>query len=226
MRILIVEDEKPLSKILTEILKKNNYIVDAVYDGIDGLDYATSSLYDAILLDIMLPKMDGLELLRKLREKGNSTPVLLLTAKSELEDKITGLDYGADDYITKPFETGELLARVRSILRRKDVFVGDTQTFRDLTIDKNTMSISTENNSIKTSVKEYKILEMLITNCNQIISKEKLIEKIWGYDFNGEYNSVEVYISFIRKKLKAIKSNVKIKAHRGLGYSLEVFDDQ
>jgi len=225
MRILIVEDEKPLSKILTEILKKNNYIVDAVYDGIDGLDYATSSLYDAILLDIMLPKMDGLELLRKLREKGNSTPVLLLTAKSELEDKITGLDYGADDYITKPFETGELLARVRSILRRKDVFVGDTQTFRDLTIDKNTMSISTENNSIKTSVKEYKILEMLITNCNQIISKEKLIEKIWGYDFNGEYNSVEVYISFIRKKLKAIKSNVKIKAHRGLGYSLEVFDD-
>ena len=225
MRILIVEDEKPLSKILTEILKKNNYIVDAVYDGIDGLEYAISSGYDAILLDIMLPKMDGLELLRKLREKGNSTPVLLLTAKSELEDKITGLDYGADDYITKPFETGELLARVRSILRRKDVFVGDTQTFRDLTIDKNTMSISTENNSIKTSVKEYKILEMLITNCNQIISKEKLIEKIWGYDFNGEYNSVEVYISFIRKKLKAIKS-VRIKAHRGLGYSLEVFDDQ
>lgn len=225
MRLLIVEDEKSLSKILSEILKKNNYIVDAVFDGQDGLDYALSEEYDAILLDIMLPKMNGLEMLSELRKQGNSTPVLLLTAKSEIEDKITGLDSGADDYITKPFETGELLARVRSVLRRKDVFVGDVQNYGDLTIDKNKVSISTKSSTIKVSTKEFKILEMLISNPNQIISKEQFVEKIWGYDFGGEYNSVEVYISFIRKKLKAINSNVKIKAHRGLGYSLEVNDD-
>ena len=225
MRILIVEDEIALSNVLSEILKKNNYAVDAVYDGADGLDYAVSGLYDAILLDIMLPKMNGLEMLQALRSQGHSTPVLLLTAKSEIEDKVKGLDCGADDYITKPFATDELLARVRSVLRRKDVFISSEQSFRDLTIDKNTLKIATKKDEIKMSLKEYQILEMLIINPNQIISKEQFVEKIWGYDFDGEYNSVEVYISFVRKKLTAIGSKVKIKAHRGVGYSLEVRND-
>jgi DNA-binding response OmpR family regulator len=225
MRILIIEDEIALSNVLSEILKKNNYAVDAVYDGADGLDYAVSGLYDAILLDIMLPKMNGLEMLQALRSQGHSTPVLLLTAKSEIEDKVKGLDCGADDYITKPFATDELLARVRSVLRRKDVFISSEQSFGDLTIDKNTLKIATKKDEIKMSLKEYQILEMLIINPNQIISKEKFVEKIWGYDFDGEYNSVEVYISFVRKKLTAIGSKVKIKAHRGVGYSLEVRND-
>ena len=225
MRILIVEDEIALSNVLSEILKKNNYAVDAVYDGADGLDYAVSGLYDAILLDIMLPKMNGLEMLKALRSQGHSTPVLLLTAKSEIEDKVKGLDCGADDYITKPFATDELLARVRSVLRRKDVFISSEQSFGDLTIDKNTLKIATKKDEIKMSLKEYQILEMLIINPNQIISKEQFVEKIWGYDFDGEYNSVEVYISFVRKKLTAVGSKVKIKAHRGVGYSLEVRND-
>ena len=225
MRILIVEDEIALSNVLSEILKKNNYAVDAVYDGADGLDYAVSGLYDAILLDIMLPKMSGLEMLQAFRSQGHSTPVLLLTAKSEIEDKVKGLDCGADDYITKPFATDELLARVRSVLRRKDVFISSEQSFGDLTIDKNTLKIATKKDEIKMSLKEYQILEMLIINPNQIISKEQFVEKIWGYDFDGEYNSVEVYISFVRKKLTAIGSKVKIKAHRGVGYSLEVRND-
>jgi len=225
MRVLIIEDEIALSNVLSEILKKNNYAVDAVYDGADGLDYAVSGLYDVILLDIMLPKMNGLEMLQALRSKGHSTPVLLLTAKSEIEDKVEGLDCGADDYITKPFATDELLARVRSVIRRKDVFIRDEQSFGDLTIDKNTLKIATKKDEIKTSLKEYQILEMLITNPNQIISKEQFVKKIWGYDFEGEYNSVEVYISFVRKKIIAIGSKVKIKAHRGMGYSLEVGDD-
>ena len=221
MRILIVEDEIPLSKVLSEILKKNNYMVDAVYDGADGLDYALSDSYDVILLDIMLPKMDGLAMLNELRRQGRSTPVLLLTAKSEVEDKVKGLDNGADDYLTKPFSTDELLARIRSMSRRKDVFVTDEITFSDITIDKNTLSISTKQDDIKASLKEFQILEMLITNQGQIISKEQFVEKIWGYDFDGEYNSVEVYISFVRKKLTAIGSKVKIKAYRGVGYTLE-----
>jgi len=225
MRILIVEDEIALSNVLTEILKKNNYAVDAVYDGIDGLDYGLSGVYDLILLDIMLPGMNGIEMLRELRGKGNSTPVLLLTAKSEIEDKVKGLDCGADDYITKPFNTDELLARIRSVTRRKEVFIGDEKSFGDISIDKNTLKIATKNDEIKASLKEYQILEMMIINPDQIISKEKFVEKIWGYDFEGEYNSVEVYISFVRKKLLAIGSKVKIKAHRGVGYSLEVGDD-
>ena len=225
MRILVVEDEIALSNVLSEILKKNKYDVDAVFDGSDGLDYALTDLYDVILLDIMLPKMSGIEMLTELRKQGNSTPIILLTAKSEIEDKITGLDCGADDYITKPFETGELLARIRSVSRRKEIFVGKILTFNDLTLNMDMLDITTKSGTIKTSLKENRILEILITNSNQIISKEQFIEKVWGYDFEGEYNSVEVYISFIRKKLKAIKSNVQIKVHRGAGYSLEVSDD-
>jgi len=225
MRILIVEDEIALADVLTEILRKNNYSVDAVHDGVDGLDYALSGVYDAILLDIMLPRMDGLQMLRKLRSNGDSTPVLLLTAKSEIEDKVRGLDVGADDYITKPFNTEELLARVRSAVRRKDTFISEGKSFADIRIDSNTLKISTKEDEIKASLKEYQILEMMIANPDRIISKEQFVEKIWGYDFDGEYNSVEVYVSFVRKKLSAVGSKVRIKAIRGVGYSLEVRDD-
>ncbi len=225
MRILIVEDEIALADVLTEILRKNNYSVDAVHDGVDGLDYALSGVYDAILLDIMLPRMDGLQMLRKLRSNGDSTPVLLLTAKSEIEDKVKGLDVGADDYITKPFNTEELLARVRSAVRRKDTFISEGKSFADIRIDSNTLKISTKEDEIKASLKEYQILEMMIANPDRIISKEQFVEKIWGYDFDGEYNSVEVYVSFVRKKLSAVGSKVRIKAIRGVGYSLEVRDD-
>jgi len=225
MRILIVEDEIALADVLTEILRKNNYSVDAVHDGVDGLDYALSGVYDAILLDIMLPRMDGLQMLRKLRSNGDSTPVLLLTAKSEIEDKVKGLDVGADDYITKPFNTEELLARVRSAVRRKDTFISEGKSFADIRIDSNTLKISTKEDEIKASLKEYQILEMMIANPDRIISKEQFVEKIWGYDFDGEYNSVEVYVSFVRKKLSAVGSKVRIKAIRGVGYLLEVRDD-
>jgi DNA-binding response OmpR family regulator len=222
MRILLVEDERSLSNILVELLKKQNYTVDAVYDGKDGLDCGLSGIYDLILLDIMLPKMNGIEVLKHLRREKISTAVIMLTAKSEVEDKVMGLDYGADDYITKPFETKEFLARIRSATRRKEVYTGDVLTFSDLSIDKNSLKASTDNNEVKLSLKEYQILEILMENSKQIITREQIAEKIWGYDYEGEYNSVEVYISFVRKKLKFIHSCVQIKASRGLGYSLEV----
>lgn len=225
MRILVVEDEKPLSDILSELLKKHKYSVDVVNNGQDGLDYGLSEIYDLILLDVMMPKMNGYEVLKKLRACKISTPVIMLTAKSEIEDKVAGLDVGADDYITKPFDTRELLARIRSAVRRKEVFQGDVLSFSDLTIDKNTLKVSTSSNEVKLSLKEFQILEILMANPLQIISKEQIAEKIWGYDFEGEYNSVEVYVSFVRKKMKFIQTRVKIKASRGLGYSLEVAND-
>lgn len=225
MRILIVEDERSLSDVLTELLSKQNYTVDAVYDGQDGLDYGLTSIYDLILLDIMLPKMNGVEVLKQLRQHNISTPIIILTAKSEVEDKINGLDHGADDYVTKPFETRELLARIRSATRRKEVYKADELKFFDLIIDNNMLKANTDKAEVKLSLKEFQILELLIVNQKQIITKEQLVEKIWGFDFDGEYNSLEVYISFVRKKLKFIHSKVNIKAVRGLGYQLEVISD-
>ncbi len=225
MRILVIEDEKPLSKVIVKILKTKNYIVDAVFNGQDGLDYGLTNIYDIILLDIMLPKINGIQVLKRLREKKIYTPVIILTAKSEVEDKVIGLDSGADDYITKPFETKELLARIRSVSRRKEVFTNENLKFNNLVIDKDTLKARYKTEEIKLSLKEYQILELLMTNPNQIISKEQFVEKIWGYDYEGEYNSVEVYVSFVRKKLKFINSKVLIKATRGLGYSLEVAND-
>lgn len=221
MRILIVEDEKSLSDILSELLRKQNYTVDAVFNGNDGYDYGSTGIYDLILLDIMLPGINGIQVLKNLRDDGISTPIIMLTAKSEVEDKVGGLDYGADDYITKPFETQVLLARIRSATRRKEVYTKDELSFGDITVDKKTLKVSTSQHEIKLSLKEYQILEMFLNNQRQIITKEQIAEKIWGYDFDGEYNSVEVYISFVRKKLKFIHSSVKIKVSRGLGYSLE-----
>jgi len=225
MRILIVEDEVSLSNILEELLKKQMYTVDAVYNGEDGLDYGLTGIYDLILLDIMLPKLGGIEVLKRLRQESITTPIIMLTAKSQVEDKVAGLDYGADDYVTKPFESKELLARIRSAARRKESIQSNDLRIGDLSLDVGTLKISSRQHEVKLSLKEYQILELLMLNSKQIVSKEQIAEKIWGYDFEGEYNSVEVYISFVRKKLKFVHSNVKIKATRGLGYSLEVTDD-
>ncbi|MBR4320112.1 MAG: response regulator transcription factor [Oscillospiraceae bacterium] len=221
MKILVVEDEEALAEALSEILKRNKYSVDAVYDGEDGLEYAMTGLYDCILLDIMLPKMNGLDVLKILRKKHISTPVLLLTAKSDIEDKITGLDSGADDFLTKPFVSGELLARVRALTRRKGEVITDEFTYGDVALNKSTFSLSREGQFVKLSLKEYQIMEMLMANPKQLIPKERFIEKIWGYESDVEYNNVEVYISFLRKKLHVIGSDVTIKTARGIGYFLE-----
>jgi len=221
MKILVIEDEKALSDILKELLETQHYMVDAVFDGQDGLDYGLTGIYDLILLDIMLPRINGIEVLKQLRKANVTTPIVMLTAKSEVDDKVTGLDYGADDYMTKPFESKELMARIRSATRRKGELKEDNPSFGDLIINKNTLKACTGSEEVKLSLKEYQILEILMHNTGRIITKEQFAEKIWGYDFDGEYNSVEVYISFVRKKLKFIKSMVQIKATRGVGYSLE-----
>lgn len=221
MKILIVEDEIELADTLAEILKRNRYTVDCVYTGENGLEYALTGLYDCILLDIMLPVMDGLTVLRSLRANGISTPVMLLTARSEIDDKINGLDCGADDYLTKPFVTSELLARIRSLTRRKGEYMSDEFVFGDFKLNKKTYSLCYKENEVKLSLKEYQIIEMLIANPRQIIPKERFIEKIWGYESDVEYNNIEVYISFIRKKIQAIHADVKIRTARGIGYALE-----
>lgn len=222
MKLLIVEDEEQLADALTEILKRDKYSVDTCYDGIDGLDNALTGVYDCIILDIMLPGMSGIEVLRNLRKEKINTPVLLLTARSEIEDKINGLDTGADDYLTKPFVTGELLARIRALTRRKGEIIDENRMdYNGLLLNKNTSSIMWLDNDVKLSLKEYQIMELLISNPKQILPKERIIEKIWGYESDVEYNNIEVYISFLRKKLSVISAPVQIKTARGIGYFLE-----
>lgn len=222
MRILLVEDEERLSQALVEIFKKNRIGIDAVLNGVDGLEYALGGAYDAIILDIMLPGMDGISVLKRLREAHNNVPVLLLTARDDVDDKVRGLDCGADDYLTKPFETKELLARIRALTRRKGEIREDNVTFGDLTLSKKNCELqSADGTAIKLSLKELQILEMLFDFPHQVITKEQIIEKIWGGDGNAEYNNVEVYISFIRKKMEALHVNARIRTARGIGYSLE-----
>ena len=221
MKILVVEDEEALAAALTEILKRNQYSVDTVDNGEDGLEYALTGLYDCIVLDIMLPVMDGLTVLRQLRKRKISTPVMLLTAKSDIDDKINGLDCGADDHLTKPFVTGELLARIRALTRRTGEVNVDTFNFHGLTLNKQTYMLSYGNNSVKLSLKEYQIMEVLLMNPNQIITKERFIEKIWGFESDVEYNNIEVYISFLRKKIQSIQSKATIHTARGVRYYLE-----
>ncbi len=222
MKLLIVEDEEQLADALTEILKRDKYSVDTCYDGIDGLDNALTGVYDCIILDIMLPGMSGIEVLRNLRKEKINTPVLLLTARSEIEDKINGLDTGADDYLTKPFVTGELLARIRALTRRKGEIIDENRMdYNGLLLNKNTSSVMWLDNDVKLSLKEYQIMELLISNPKQILPKERIIEKIWGYESDVEYNNIEVYISFLRKKLSVISAPVQIKTARGIGYFLE-----
>ncbi len=220
MKILIVDDEYQLTQALSVILKQHNYFVDCAFNGEQGLDYALSGIYDLIILDIMMPKIDGYTLLKTLRKNNIDIPVLMLSAKSEITDKIDGLNLGADDYITKPFNTDELLARIKALLRRKEKFTGDVLCFYDISLDRDTFELICSDNKITLGKKEFQILEMLLLNSGRSIDKEKFIEKIWGYDTDAEYNTVEVYISFLRKKLLAVGAKTEIKSIRGIGYTL------
>lgn len=221
MRLLLAEDEKALSKALVAILERNNYSVDAVYDGQSALDYLETDNYDAVILDIMMPRVDGLTVLRKVREKGDLIPIILLTAKSEVDDKVEGLDAGANDYLAKPFHSKELLARIRSITRTQTVQINSKLTVGNITLDRATFELSTSKGGFRLANKEFQMLELLMCNPHQLISTERFLEKIWGYDSEAEMNVVWVYISYLRKKLSALHANVQIKATRNAGYSLE-----
>ena len=221
MRLLLAEDEKELSKALCAILKHNNYSVDAVFNGQDALDYGLCENYDGIILDIMMPKMNGLDVLKELRSKGVSTPVLMLTAKAEVDDRILGLDLGADDYLTKPFSMGELLARLRAITRRKSEFSPNLLTSGNLSLNRETFELSVGDNSLRLGNKEFQMMEMLMSNPGRLISTEQFMERIWGYETDAEINVVWVYISYLRKKLSNLSANLEIKAVRGVGYTLE-----
>jgi len=220
VNLLLVEDERELSEALASLLRQQNYLVDTVFDGEDGEAYALSGIYDAVILDVMLPKKNGLEVLRALRRAGCSVPVLLLTARSAVYDKIEGLDAGADDYLTKPFAAGELYARVRAITRRKGELAEDIPAFGDITLQSATMELRRGDSAVTLSKKEFLILEMLLQNSRQIIPKERFIEKIWGFHSEAEYNAIEVYLSFLRRKLAAVGSGVQVRAVRGVGYQL------
>jgi len=223
MKILIIEDECSLSEALTQILRKQNYIVDTVHDGLSGLQQVKTGIYDLLLLDIMLPEMDGITLLKNIRAKQILTPVILLTAKGHISDKVLGLDYGADDYITKPFSTDELLARIRAALRRKnDMIPHDALKFGDIELNMSSLTLTCKDKELKLILKESKLLELLIIRKQAITSKEIIIEKLWDFDSEVEHNNVEVYISFLRKKLIFLNSSVHIKTIRRVGYVLEV----
>ena len=223
MRVLIVEDEVRLASSLQDLLELSGYTADISHDGESGLDNALSGIYDVILLDVMLPKLDGFAVLRRLRAEGSATPVLMLTARDQVSDKVTGLDCGADYYLTKPFEPQELLACIRALTRRQpELRDTDLLTYGDLTLDKNTFTLSCGQRSVHLSRKEYDLMELLIRNRDVILTKETLLLKIWGYESDAEDNNVEVYISFLRKKLEHLRSAVKIKTIRMVGYCLEV----
>lgn len=221
MRILLAEDERSLSRAIIALLEKHNYSADAVYDGQEALDYLEAENYDAVILDIMMPKLDGLSVLRTLRERGSQTPVLLLTAKSEVEDKVTGLDSGANDYLTKPFATAELLARIRAMTRTQSAQTDSRMSFGNITLDQTTYELSSPSGSFRLANKEYQMMELLLRNPRQLIPSERFLEKIWGYDSDVELNVVWVYISYLRKKLTALQADIQIKATRNAGYSME-----
>lgn len=222
MRLLLVEDEKQLSEALQQILIRNKYSVDAVYNGDEGLDYALSDVYDVIILDIMLPKLNGLEILKMIRRRKISTPVILLTAKDSVEDKILGLDSGADDYLSKPFSPDELLARLRALTRRNGDFINENiLEFSDIRLNLSTYDMEVNDNSITLTQKEFEILKYFMQRPKLVVSKDDLITKLWGFDSDVEHNNIEVYISFLRKKLAYVESNVKITTIRRVGYRLE-----
>lgn len=225
MRILLCEDERELSDALSAILKHNNYSVDQVYDGLEALDYLEADNYDVVILDIMMPKLDGVEVLRRLRAGGSDIPVIMLTAKSQIEDKILGLDSGADDYLTKPFDSSELVARLRVITRRVSTALNSVLTLGNTRLDTASFVLSTEKAEITLTNKEFQMMEYFMLNSGNIISADSFMEKIWGYDSDTEINVVWVYISYLRKKLSSLDSNLKIKVSRNIGYSLVVDGD-
>lgn len=222
MRILVVEDETRLADALEQILLENKYMVDVAHDGQDGLDYALSGIYDAMILDVMLPKKNGFEIAAEMRRQKNQTPILMLTAKDAIPDKVTGLDSGADDYMTKPFAPEELLARLRAMTRRQGEVVLDEMSFEDLTLNLSTCDLKCGVKSVHLNFKEFEILRLLMANSPQVTTKETLIVKVWGYESGAEDNNVEAYISFLRKKLYFLGSRVGITVLRKIGYHLEV----
>lgn len=226
MRILLVEDELRMAQALCEILRLEKYEVDHCDNALDALAAIESHVYDIVILDVMLPGMDGYEVTRQVRRKGIATPILMLTAKAELDDKVAGLDSGADDYLTKPFMAKELLARLRALRRRTLGTSAEFPSFGDISLDPGTLMLSCTGNgqSVRLSEKEYHILEYLIANKGQILTREQLAIKIWGFNSNAEYNNVEVYMSFTRRKLTFVKAKTEIKAVRGIGYELRYYD--
>lgn len=221
MRLLLAEDEAALSKALTAILERNNYSVDSVCDGQAALEYLESDNYDGGILDIMMPKIDGITVLRKLCQKGSLVPVLLLTAKSEVDDKVLGLDAGANDYLTKPFHSRELLARIRAMTRTQTAHPDSQLQMGNVVLNRASFELSTPSGSYRLANKEFQMMEMLMSNPKCLISSERFMEKIWGYDSEAEINVVWVYISYLRKKLAALHATIHIKASRNAGYSLE-----
>lgn len=220
MRLLLAEDEQSLARAIIKILEKNNYTAEAVYNGVDALEYLESGEYDAAILDIMMPEMDGITVLKRLREQGNTIPVIMLTAKAEVDDKVLGLDSGANDYLTKPFDTKELLARIRAMTRSQNM--GDARlVFGNITLDRATFELSSAAGSFRLANREFQMMEMLMQNPRHLISTERFMEKIWGFDSDAEINVVWVYISYLRKKLGALQANIQIKVMRNAGYSLE-----
>lgn len=227
MRILIIEDEKALAEAICQSLLRENYMVDVAYNGEDGLNQALTDLYDVIILDLMLPKINGLEILKLLRLEEIKTHIIILTAKGELDDKVKGLDKGADDYMTKPFHMRELIARIGVVVRRKSDVLDNILTFGNISLNIKSCEIKNIENNLSLSLngKEYTLIEFLFRNKKQVVNREQITERIWGYDNDSQYNNVEVYLSFIRKKLKFLESNIRIKAIRGIGYILEEIDD-
>lgn len=225
MRVLIVEDEKRLAEALTEIMREQHYVVDAVFDGEDGLAYALSVQYDVIVLDVMLPGRNGFDMVRALRANKVATPVLLLTARDELNDKVTGLDCGADDYMTKPFVPEELLARIRALARRQGDVVLEELKYHDLTLSISTRTLSCGQKSVRLGFKEFEVLHLLMANTGIILSKEDLINKVWGAESEAEDNNVEAYISFLRKKLSFLNARVQINTVRKVGYRLDTDEE-
>lgn len=224
MRLLLAEDERELSNALVAILKHNNYSVDAVYDGLEALEYLKSQDYDGVILDIMMPKMDGITVLKTIRRQGNGVPVIMLTAKSEIDDRVLGLDSGANDYLTKPFASKELLARIRAMTRQTKT-ANSCLSLGNITLNRATFELSSPTGSFRLANKEFQMMELLLSNPRHLISTERFMEKIWGYDSEAEINVVWVYISYLRKKLAALKACVQIKASRNVGYSLEEHHD-
>lgn len=222
MKILLVEDEHRLNDAITHVLKENKYNVDSVYDGDDGYYYIMSDVYDLVILDVNLPRMSGFEVLQRVREEGNHTLIMMLTARSEVEDRVRGLDLGADDYLPKPFATKELLARVKALSRRNASFETNLKEFGDITYDSDNFKLSKNDKHVTLTNLEGQLLDLLLSRKNMITPKETIIVKLWGYDSEADDNNVEVYIFFLRKKLKYLESRVTIKTTRNVGYSLEV----
>ncbi len=222
MKLLYAEDERGLSEAVVDVLLYHKYRVDAVYDGQEALDYAENDRYDGIILDVMMPQKSGLEVLKALRARGDKTPILLLTAKAEVEDRIQGLDLGADDYLPKPFAMGELLARIRAMLRRREEFTPDLLQLGNLSLDRRSYTLSVGEKHLLLPKLEYQIMELFLLNRGVYLSTEDILVKVWGYDTEAELGIVWVYISYLRKKLAGLGANVVIRAKRNIGYTLEV----